>query len=367
MRPGRRMLFVLAVAAASAAMVPAGARPMGSSRVIAKLPPAPGYPEGIAISGTTIHVATQARFGSSIIPPLVLPEIQSFNKLNGRLLRRIKVADADPNMDHGLSGVALDGAGRLYVLDTQWGVLRFDPVTAPSTIRPAQNPSVVYATAFPNLPPCAPILPPPCAPTLVDTPPLPNDIVFDGNGNAYVTDSLQATIWRIPNGGGAPEIWFQDARIGGAFGPNGIRLNPARTHLVFAVTLDSRARGVIFRMPLAAPTAANLEVVHEYLLGEGPDNLAFGESGNLYMALAVRNQIGVLAANGSEVARYHGPARSKNGLVPYDMPSGVALDPASRALLANNHSEILGLPRHFVVFDVYVDDGPDPPETPAIP
>lgn len=343
-------------------------RAIGDSRVIAKLPRAPGYPEGIVVSGSTIHVTTQARFASSLVPPLGLPEIQSFNTVTGQLIRRIAVADADPMMDHGLSGLAYDADRRLYVLDTQWGVLRFDPATAPALIDPAADPTVLYASAFPNLPPCVPVLgPPPCAPTPADTPPLPNDIVFAGNGDAYVTDSLQATIWRIPSGGGTPQIWFQDGRIGGAFGPNGIRLNPARTHVVFAVTINALARGVIFRLPLSAPTAANLEVVHEYLLAEGPDNLAFGESGNLYVALATANQIGVLAPDGSEAARFSGPAKAEKGKVLYDMPSGVALDPTTRALLANNHSEILGLPRHFVVFDVYVDDGPDPLETPAIP
>ena len=67
---------------------------------------------------------------------------------------------------------------------------------------------------------------PPCSPTPFDAPPLPNDIVFAANGTAYVTDSTQATIWWVPPGGGAPQIWFQDPRLASpSFGPNGIRID----------------------------------------------------------------------------------------------------------------------------------------------
>jgi sugar lactone lactonase YvrE len=364
MRTARLLVIVLALIAPGIGY--AEDRAIGDSRVVAKLPAAPGYPEGIVIDGNTVTVTTQARFASSIVPPLGLPEIQSFDRTTGALTKRVAIADADPTMDHGLSGLAYDGAGRLYVLDTQWGVLRLDLNSAPAVVDPASDPSVIYATAFPNLPPCTPLTPTPCAPTVADTPSLPNDIAFAPNGDAYVTDSLQATLWRIPNGGGAPQILFQDARIGGGFGPNGLRLDPARAHLVFAVTADALARGVIYRLPLANPSAEHLQIVHEYLLAEAPDNLAFGASGRLYVALAGTNQIGVLAADGTEVARYSGPAKGDHGAVLYDMPSGVALDPATRTLLANNHSEVLGLPQHFVVFDVYVDDVPDPLETPAV-
>jgi hypothetical protein len=47
----------------------------------------------------------------------------------------------------------------------------------------------------------------PCSPTVLDLPPLPNDIAF------APTDSMQATIWRIPKGGGTPKIWFQSTHV----------------------------------------------------------------------------------------------------------------------------------------------------------
>jgi hypothetical protein len=57
----------------------------------------------------------------------------------------------------------------------------------------------------------APLVKAPCSPTVLDLPPLPNDIAFAPNGDAYVTDSMQATIWRVPKGGGAPKVWYQQA------------------------------------------------------------------------------------------------------------------------------------------------------------
>lgn len=329
-------------------------RELGDSRVVAELPPRPGYPEGIAVNGHTVYVATLARFGTAFQGP---PEVQAFDVRDGELLERYVVPDVDPARDHGLSGLAFDSDDRLYVLDTQRGIVRLDPATGEQE---------EYAPPFPDLPPCP--FGSPCAPTIGDKPPLPNDIAFDAAGNAYVSDSLQATIWRVPPGGGAPQVWFQDARLDGGFGTNGLRLTPDREHLAVAVTADNSARGMVYRLRLGeSPTAADLQPFHVYSGGEGPDNLAFGESGRLYVALAVTNQVSVLGPDGEEQARFSGPAQGDDLPVPYDMPSGVAFDDRTGSLLVNNHSEVLGLPRHFVVFDVHVADRADPLERPALP
>jgi hypothetical protein len=49
-----------------------------------------------------------------------------------------------------------------------------------------------------------------------------------------VTDSFQATIWRVPPGGGAPQVWFQNATIDGPFGPNGVRVDKKSQPLPWA-------------------------------------------------------------------------------------------------------------------------------------
>ncbi len=216
---------------------------------------------------------------------------------------------------------------------------------------------------MPDLPPCA-TAPPgtPCSPTATDLPPLPNDIVFDPAGNAYVTDSFQATIFRIPPGGGAPQIWFQDPRLDGIVGANGIRLSLDRRRILVAVTFTASSTGFVYSLPLVdAPTAADLTVFHQYGT-EGPDDFALGRSGRVYVSLAVSNQLSVLDPSGAEIARYSGPATDGT---PMDSPSGVALK--SRSVLLNNHALFSGNQAHMAVFDIRVDDRPDRLVLPALP
>lgn len=364
--PARRTLLVLAALTVTTSTATAApARPYGDSRVVAQLPATPGYPEGIAVQDGVIYVATAARFGTSVVPPLDPPEVQAFDAKTGALVGRWVVQDRDESQDHGLSGLAFDGAGRLYALDTQWGVIRFDPATTASPIDlndPAKRAKHLYASAFPDLPACAgcPVGGPPS---------LPNDLAFASDGTLFVSDSLQGAVWRVappaPGTVATPEVWSQDSLIAGAFGPNGIRFDKHGVlHLV--VSADSAGRGQIYR--LRPDGTVDPAAVHTYLLGEVPDNVAFGKSGRLYVALAGSNQIQVLAPDGSEITRFSGPARRDGGLpVPYDMPSGVAIDSAGGRVLANNHSEVLGIPDRFVVFDVYVDDRGEPLVRPAVP
>ncbi len=80
--------------------------------------------------------------------------------------------------EHANSSIALDSKGRIYALNTQLGIYRLTPGTG------AQE---QYALPFPLLLPC-PLAPPgtDCSPTLVETPPLGNDLPFDRLGNSYV-------------------------------------------------------------------------------------------------------------------------------------------------------------------------------------
>lgn len=272
------------------------------------------------------------------------------------------------------------GAGEAhYVLDTQWGIIRFTPEKKEITIDPnlPEHKSKLYASSFPDLDPCG-LHPPPCSPPEAgNKPPLPNDIAFDANGNAYVSDSLQATIYvispEVPAGEEPrePKIFFQDGRLAGAFGTNGLRIAPEGDKLYIVESVDNTGHGYIYRLPLSDPSWERLEKVHSYSGGEVPDNIAFGGSGKLYVALAGTNQVQVLRPGESgfdEERRFSGPARrSSGGSVPYDMPSGVALHSQSGSLLVNNHSEVLGLPDHFVVFDVFVNDRDEALIKPAIP
>ena len=349
----RRSAFVLCVVAvsilptSSAGAIPP--RPLGSSAVVAKVP-APGFPEGIAVDGNKMYVASPAQFGHKGDA-----HVFAFDTRNGTLLRDYPIPASDPNTDHGLVGVALDGSGRLYVADIQRGIVQLDLATGESE---------TYA-AIPDIPPCSPLAVNPCSPTLTDRPPFPNDIVFDSAGNAYVTDSFQATVWRIPPGGQA-QPWFQAMDFDTPIGPNGIRLTPDDTELCIAVTGPP---GSIHCVKLvAAPLVFDRRLLHSFPL-DGPDNMAFGQSGKLYVALALSNQISVLRPDGTEERRFSGPAMGSGGPVPWDAPAGVAFNNASGSLLVTNHALVTGLiiPALFVVFDVFVNDRADPLQRPVIP
>ncbi len=347
-------LAAVGLVAAGVSLTPCSAaaatRPLGDTRVLAPIP-TPGFPEGIAVRGSRAYVSTQSRSGTAGLGPSA---IVAFNARTGTLVRTYEIQGETLALDHSLTNVAFDRQHRLYVLSNQLGLLRLDVTSG------AQE---VYAPPVPDLPRCA-VAPPdtPCSPTANDQAPLANSLVFDPAGNAYVTDSFQATIFRIPRGGGTPHIWFQDARLDGIVGANGIRLSPDRQRILVAVTFTAQAAGPIYSLPLVdAPVAADLALFHMYG-AEGPDEIAFGRSGKLYVSLAVANAASVLDASGNEVARYPGPAT--NG-VPIDSPSGVAL--RRRSLLMNNHALFSMNEENMVVFDIFVDDRPDPLVLPRLP
>lgn len=322
-------------------------RPFGDVQTLGPFPVPPGSPEGIAVKGNKAYVSGPARFGTAGQPPSI---VVVYDTRTGEKLETIQIQGEDLSQEHANSCVAFDGDGRLYVVNTQLGIVRIDLGSGAQT---------VYATPVPNLPP-------------FELPPLPNDLAFDPAGNLYLTDSLQATIWRIPAGGGAPQIWFQDAALATPFGPNGIRLNPDRTKIYFVVTAEganpdmSFTGGRIYTLPLVdAPTAADLKVFHQYN-GEGPDGIAFGNSGKLYVMLASPGFSGVsiLSPTGDEVARIGNPFGPNFLISPFNSPANGAFDKHG-SLLVTNHTFVF--PGNESVLSVYVDDKESPLVKPSLP
>jgi sugar lactone lactonase YvrE len=312
-------------------------RPYGDVQTLATFPVPPGSPEGIAVKGNKAYVSGPARFGTAGQPPSI---VVVYDTRTGQQLETIQIQGEDLSQEHANSCVAFDGEGRLYVVNTQLGIVRIDLGSGVQT---------VYATPVPNLPP-------------FELPPLPNDIAFDPAGNLYLTDSLQATIWRIAAGGGTPQIWFQDASLATPFGPNGIRINPDRTKVYFAVTAEGANEsgftgGKIYTLPLVdAPTAAQLEVFHQYH-GEGPDGIALGNSGRLYVMLASPgfSGVSVLSPTGAEVARF---GNAPGDLIsPFNSPANAAFDKHG-SLLVTNHTFVF--PGNESVLSVFVNDKESP-------
>ncbi|WP_437950237.1 SMP-30/gluconolactonase/LRE family protein [Sorangium sp. So ce296] len=334
----------------------------GEIKPFATFPTPPGFPEGIAVDGNRVFVSGPATFGTAGSGP---SKIVVYDRDSKILKSTITVAGEALDAEHALSCIAVDGPGRVYALSTQLGLLRFRK-TGHGYVQES------YGDPLPDLPSCATASPgAACSPVPFETPPIPNDIVFDEDGYAYVTDSLQATIFRYAPGGGAPEIWFQSAALVGGgpqpFGVNGIRLDPLREHVYFSVTfsLSDPSLGSIYRLPLVdAPEEADLELVHDYAAGEAPDGIAFGKSGKLYVTLAAANAISVLDEDGDEVSRIESSPWDE---VPLDAPANVAFNDPAKTLLIVNHALLTGNPDNFGVLRVWVGDKGDPLEKPWLP
>ncbi|HEV2765274.1 MAG TPA: SMP-30/gluconolactonase/LRE family protein [Pyrinomonadaceae bacterium] len=325
-------------------------RPLGDSRVFASVPTPPGFPEAIAVNGDRVYVSGPAQFGN-----FVQPSVLAYDLDTGALVAQYPIKGQNLNLPQAASGLAFGKGDVVYVADLQQGVIRFD----------VEDPDVeqdVYSPALPDLPTCASVAAgTPCSPTAIDRTPLPNELVFDKKGNLYLTDSFQATIWRIPPGGGPAEIWFQSPALDMDFGANGARVSPDGNLLYVATSINQFGMGAIYTLPLVdEPAATDLQLFHQYNPGDVPDSFAFGKSGKLYVALAGTSQISVLNPDGSEETRYSGPAQNPNDPsqpLPWVNPSAVAFNDKTGSLLVTNHAIFAPNPEPlFAVFDVFVDD-----------
>ena len=321
----------------------------GNITTFASVPAVPGFPEGIVVDGDKIYVSGPARFGTAGTGPSA---IHVYDRKTGELKTSIEVSGEFLEVEHALSNIAVDHDGRIYALSTQLGLIRFTK-QGHSYIQDS------YGAPLPDLPLCSNAVPP-CSPTVVDFPPIPNDLLFDEEGFAYVSDSLQATIFRYAPGGGAAQIWFQSPQFEGGgffpFGTNGMRFDLDRDKLYVAVSTSFAQHDVgrIYRLPVVdTPTQADLEVFHEYPLGELPDQLAFGAHGELCVSLALSNQISVLAANGTEVTRL---MSKPDDDIQLDNPAGIAFDSRTKSIMIINHALLSGNPAHFAVLQMFVNN-----------
>lgn len=336
-------------------------RPIGDTRVFVHVPE-PGMPEGIAVRGGLVYVGTHVSIrGNAGAGPskIFVHDLQS-----GKRRGAVTIKGQNRDETHGILGMAFDVSGDLFVLDRNPPrMLRIDLSASP----PKQT---THAT-FPDLAPCH-SSDAPCSPTIIDAAPFPDYFAFDPAGNAYVTDLEQATIFVAPPKGGRAKIFFADARLDSVFGPNAIAVDSSRKRLYFAMTGSIQptepTQGLIYTLPLKPrPAADDLEVFFKYLEpATGPDGIAFGRSGKLYVALAGSNQVSILNPDGSEEMRFPSAAENSQQEIPYDLPASIAFD-GTGSLLVTNQSFFAANPENWVVFDVFVDDVALPLIEPRIP
>ena len=352
----RRLLSAALACGVAALALPAGASgAFGDVEVLAPFPDNPGYPEGVAVRNGRVYSAGAATFGTAGKPPSA---VLAHSRATGALLKRYDTVGENVAFEHANSSIAFDGQGRLYVLNTQLGVYRLNVTTGAQTS---------YTPPFPDLPACGQPVVKPCSPTPFDAPALPNDIAFAPDGDAFVTDSLQATIWRVPRGGGTPKVWRQDSRFASAgIGVNGLRFNRTATRIFVTVTTDLPGRASVYSMPRLPflPSLGSLKLEHSFAPDEFPDGIAFGRQGDLFVSMASPAEPGViiLRPDGTVKAQLTNPPNSPT--VPYDGPANIAFD-GNGHILMTNHAPVTGA--NFSILDVDVKDKGTALFTPLIP
>ncbi len=361
-----KRLFLIAGLIATATFLPCllstgvhttHAQTFGDVEVFATVPTPPGFPEGIAVRNGIVYVSGPAAPGTAGNgePSGVV----AFDLESGEQLNLYQAQGEDLDQEHANTCIAFDNSSRLYVLNSQLSVYRLDPATGRQEI---------YASALPDIPSCffsldADIT---CTPALLNRMPLANDIAFAPDGTAFITDSLQATIWKVAPGGGDPAVWYQDfllnSFIFGFVGVNGIRIGPANDFVYFTVTTNPLNQGSIYTLPLVEnPEQDDLTEFHRFNRGDTPDGIAFGASGRLYAVMNGSNaKVIVLNPDGSEYGKITSPL--------FHSPANAAFD-GEGSLLVVNHpiSEGRRDPSLFMILKVFVDDVAHPLITPDIP
>jgi hypothetical protein len=244
-----------------------------------------------------------------------------------------------------------DARGRLVLLDR-------DPARV-LQLNTRRNRFRTYAIV-PDLPPCPPgNTGPDCSPTIGDEPAVPNYAAWGRDGSLYVTDYLQAVIWRVPPGGGKPTVWLADPRLdGNQFGTTGIVLAP--DHRRFVISQQSSAgggdgnptTGKLYEVRIRLHhRPGELRRIWESGPVDGPDGFWIGRSGRIYVALAGSNQLAVIGADGAPLARFPSNPTGDNGSpVPFDTPSSVMF--LGTRLIVANQAFFGGDPTHQAILDI---------------
>lgn len=355
-------IFLLAISTAALAHDDADlgeCEDLGDSSVFAVMPdPGEGYqptgrtyPEGVAVIGDRVIVSGPATFGTAGNGSP--SQLTVFDKDSGALVSEVPVVGELLAYEHALSELA-SWKNYAYAPSTQLGLLRWDfqgnedspdqeSVSTPFCSVSGPVPCTVATDACP-----ADIRP--------GLPPLPNGVAVDKDGTAYVTDSLQGIVWRIPalEDGAAPaepEVAFCSRDLQGAgddgltlFGANGVAID--HDDLYVSVTFGAPdASGVftsaVYRLDLDDPTA--LELVHTYAPGEvAPgiyvppiaDGLRWNkETETLFVVLGGQNAVSELdPETGEELARY----TRTDADHPFVNPSTIAFGEDGAAYVSNH-------------------------------
>ncbi len=324
----RRIAFIAAaLAVALPAPAPAQERKRFDTDVFA-LVQRPGYPAHAYVHPNgRVYAGTYTNPNGDTVPSRVFEYSPS-----GDLLRSYTVAGQRLDQDHGVQAATSDAQGRLVLLDKAPArVVLLDLATGEQTD---------YAR-FPDGS-------------------IPNYAAWGPDGSLYVTDYGQPILWRVPPNGGTPEPWLTDPRFdGGDFGMTGLELRADKRTLLVAVQSQAGGAGGnpttgrLFELPINPDgKPGELKQLWESAPGDGPDGFGIAESGRIYIANLVSNQIVVLEGDGREIERFpEQPLTGENGsAVPFDSPSNASF--LGTRLMVAQQSFFAGDPNRQAILDV---------------
>jgi hypothetical protein len=344
--------LVAAVCVCTTPVQAADQRQKGDVQLFAPVP-APGAPEPVVIGpdGTVYSATLNAESGDTKAPSKVF----AFTP-GGKLKRAYDIDGQDLSAEHGLTGMAMDAAGFLYIGSLAPPVVyRLDPRTGQQT---------TYATLR-DVPVCSDTVTTDCSKASQDMQPWPDYVVLAPDGSLYQTDSLQALIWRVPPGGGKGEIWLTDARLQSllgppAFGPSAMKLGPDRKTLYFTTVEGPTGdgdptAGRIWRVSIHPDnTPGPLQQFYVAQSADAPGGMGFAKSGDIYVTLSGSNAIAQIGPDGKEKARFPDPVTNMTFKPPLDSPLDVAF--RGNSLLVANSAFLSNSASSFAILDVFVGE-----------
>src|SRR4051794_20696283 len=361
----RAMTLATLVAAVTVWAQPAHAadRAKGDTKLFATVP-TPGSPEPVVIApdGTVYTATLNAESGDTKAPS----KVSAFTP-DGKLKRTYDITGQDLSAQHGLTGLAMDADGFLYVGSlAPPEVYRLDPRTGKQT---------VYAT-YRDVPVCSATVTSDCSKATQDMKPWPDYIVLAPDGSLYETDSLQALIWKVPPGGGKGQVWMTDDRLQSllgppAFGPSAMKLGPDNKTLFFTTiegpTGDGDpSAGRIWKLPIQPDgKPGQLQEFYTAESADAPGGIGFAKSGDLYVTLSGSNAIAQVGPDGKEKARFPDPVTNMTFTPPLDSPLDVAF--RGNSLLVANSSYLSNSAPSFALLDVNVGEPGFEPLRPKLP
>jgi sugar lactone lactonase YvrE len=174
---------------------------------------------------------------------------------------------------------------------------------------------------------------------------LPDDLAFDGQGRAYISDRGRDAVWRFPD----EAIWWRSPQVEGAqaYAPTGLAYLPDRDALLIGDSLLD----VIYEVDVeAADPIAQTRVLYDRRASGGPplglDGLTVDGRGRIVVAALATNQILALNPTDGTLTAWAGNYRGSSD-VAYDVQRG-------RFIVANWDQRSL-LPLPVLFFQVSID------------